>query len=283
VSVVIATYEGDATLAAQLDALSKQTFARPWELVVADNMGSATTRALVDEQVRVIPGIRYVDASQKRGVAFARNTGAKAARGELLLFCDDDDLVSPTWIDALVTAAETEGADLVGGRRDVTVLNTPEARYWRGVPDGFDARFGGPPHAVGSNVAVRREMFERVGGFDEAFTLGGEDVDLGIRVAAAGGRLAFAEEATIEYRLKDTPGAVGRQSYAYGRSEPLLFRKHPDQWPRRRATVVLKSWGWMLVNVWRVVPRRERGRWLWIAGRNVGRIAGSFHERVFYP
>src|SRR5207248_1597199 len=75
------------------------------------------------------PGLRIVDACERRSLAHAKNRGAAEARGDLLAFCDGDDVVLPGWLEALVDAART--ADVVGGTFELETLNDPLTRRWR--------------------------------------------------------------------------------------------------------------------------------------------------------
>ena len=85
-SVVIACYNAARTIGGQLESLARQEWSEPWEVIVADN-GSTDGSAAIAEQYRSrLPSLRVVDASARRGQAYARNVGAKAARGVALAF-----------------------------------------------------------------------------------------------------------------------------------------------------------------------------------------------------
>lgn len=279
-SVVMAAYNNASTLEDQLAALSSQDTKQQWELVVADNGSTDATQSIIDAWADRIPDVRIIDASDQRGISHARNRAAAAARGEFLLFCDADDVVESDWITSLARAGRD--ADAVGGVCDVFALNTPVVRYWRGMDDRYPIRRTRVlPWAIGCNFLIRRSLFEHLGGFDEHFVGAGEDVDLSWRLQLEGYRLELADDAVVMYRLKNRVKAAGAQAYRYGRSEPSLYRRYRSIGKERRSfTTVLKSWAWLVVNAWRLIPRRERGRWMCVAGKNVGRIVGSFQQRT---
>src|SRR4051794_8949553 len=113
VSVVVPVRDGCSVLGDQLDAIGRQEYLGEWELVVADN-GSSDSSASIARTWIAQNGIgRLVDASGRRGPGYARNAGARAARGDFLAFCDADDAVATGWLRALVAAGEA--ADLVTG------------------------------------------------------------------------------------------------------------------------------------------------------------------------
>ena len=100
VSVVVALYNGADTIEAQLDALTLQS-ATGFEVIVADNGSTDLGPKIV---IAHTVGAHLVDASNIRGQGHARNVGASVANGDLLLFCDQDDIVSPEWVEAMRAA-----------------------------------------------------------------------------------------------------------------------------------------------------------------------------------
>src|SRR5207244_3518041 len=90
ISVIVPVYNAMPMLAEQLEALSKQTYRGPWELIIADNGSSDGSREIAEAWRSRIPSLRVVDASARRGPATARNVGVEAATGGLLAFCDAD-------------------------------------------------------------------------------------------------------------------------------------------------------------------------------------------------
>src|SRR2546423_10557404 len=102
VSVVVAVLDEEAHLGEQLAALAEQTYTGAWEVLVVDN---GCTDGSIDVALRFarrLPGLQIVDASERRSLAHARNRGAAEAQGDLLAFCDADDVVLPGWLEAPV-------------------------------------------------------------------------------------------------------------------------------------------------------------------------------------
>lgn len=229
VSIVIAAYDAEATLGAQLDALRPQ-LGDDTEVLVCDNGSTDGTRRLVETYAAGAMRVRLVDASARRGPAAARNIGASAASGTLLLFCDADDVVTPGWAAGLRTALQS--ADLVAGRLDGRSLNRGNRASvsWEVSAEirmPFWTRFGA---GASSNLGIRRAVFESVGGFDERLRTG-EDVDLCWRVQLAGFTFARSPGAVVLSRQRNGRRAVFRQAYAYGagsRALQIKYRRHID-------------------------------------------------------
>jgi GT2 family glycosyltransferase len=92
----------------------------------------------------------------------------------------------------------------------------------------------GQSYAVGANLGFARTVFDAVGGFDEAFGSGADEVDFCLRATRAGFSTGFAPEAMVRYAVKETAGAIMRQRYGYGRGhQRLLAKYHARGWINR--------------------------------------------------
>jgi glycosyltransferase involved in cell wall biosynthesis len=226
-SVVIACYNSSETLGDQLEALANQPCPVPWELIVADNGSTDGSAALARSFAGRLP-LRVVDASTRRGPAHARNVGVDAAHGAWIAFCDADDVVAPDWL-ARVCAAMSRHA-FVAGRVDVQLLNPPSLWLSRAMEqqEGLQPASGnrlGLPHAGAGNMAIHREVFRRVGGFDEGLRCL-EDTDLCWRVQLAGTPLVFDRDLLLHTRLRSTLRGNFAQGRSYARGQSGLERRY---------------------------------------------------------
>src|SRR3546814_13097476 len=103
-SVILCCLDESAVIRTQLDALAGQEWSEPWEFVVADNGSTDGTQDIVMSYRDRIPNLRLVDASDKRGLAPARNVGAREAAGESIAYCDADDEIAPGCVPAMGAA-----------------------------------------------------------------------------------------------------------------------------------------------------------------------------------
>ena len=223
-SIVIATKDRERYLDRTLRSLAEQTGAPSYEVVVADNASSDATRAIAQRYAVGSFPVRYVyEPLPNRGLA--RNRGVEAARGEYLLFCDDDVQAPPGWI-AAHAAAHRDGSDrVVNG----PILNVPS----------YDAR----PKPVAANysraflctcnASLRKSAFLRVGGFDEGFDLyGWEDTELGVRLRESGLRRRFAWDAYlwhIKVPAEQTLAVESGKALEKARMASRFLAKHPSR------------------------------------------------------
>jgi glycosyltransferase involved in cell wall biosynthesis len=281
-SVVIPCLNAAGKLGEQLEALARQEWDGWWEVIVADNGSSDGSRAVAQRYAERLPHVRCIDASQRRGAPFARNAGAAAAQGEGLAFCDADDVVAPGWVEALACALDRHV--IVAGRMDFDALNvgwTATSRP-RVQTEGlqYGPRPGFLPHAGGGNLAIRRELFNRLGGFDESLPVL-EDTDLCWKAQLAGAQLHFCSDALVHVRLQDSMANTFRQARRYAHYNVILYKRYrPHGMARRSPLVGLAAWLLLPVRLLRVRDRGSLALWVWALGWRVGRLRGSLRERV---
>jgi GT2 family glycosyltransferase len=283
VSVVMPVLNGATLLAEQLAALAAQQFCGSWEIIIADNGSTDPGVLAVCAQYGALLGLAVVDASGRRGGAHARNVGAASARGELLAFCDADDVVKPGWLQRLVAAARDH--DVVAGSLDYKTLNAgiPIPDYWTRVPQQLGRKLAFLPSGATCNMLVRRKAFDDLGGFSEDYAVA-EDVDFFWRVQLAGLDLGYAPDAQIEYRLRRGSWDRIKRRYAYAKDDVHLYRVFRtrgmprDSWPR-----VGKDWARNIAllpacafsaRCRHVVAERLPAR--------VGRLVESVHSHVLF-
>lgn len=282
VTVVIPVRNGDPHLAQQLEALSKQDYNRPWELLIVDNGSTDGTLAVARSWRDALPAMRFADASTRKSINHARNVGAWLARGDFLAFCDADDVVAPGWLSALVSAACD--FDIVGGRVHRGPLNDVGSVHPGPASDGLPIKRDFLPCAPGGNCGIWSSVARELA-WNEAFTFGSSDIEFCWRATLAAYRLGPAPEAFIWKRERLRLSAYIRQRYAYGVSDAQLFRhfRHLGM-PREAPTAVIAEWAWLLRNATKLVRGpSSRREWLIHAARRAGRIAGSIRFRVLFP
>jgi len=285
VSVIIPTRDKPERLALTLHALLRQRAGggRGFEVVVVADGGDAATRAAVAAMRDHPLDLRLIETA-RIGQAAARNRGAACARGDVLLFVDDDILLSPGYVETCVALCDDRDDVVVRAPvyllRYLAAFRDPE----RGLPYDGDAgalarsRLGDerisramigddwPSIArkcqhrnrferlvsqalrsadprlrwlgySGSGVALRRELFLRNGGYDEAFGLrwGAESIELGYRLWQGGAR--FVEAETIYSAHMDHPRGASLDSF--DASFALFFAKHRDPAIREVQALIL--------------------------------------------
>ena len=275
VSVVVPALNEVTDLPEQLAALAEQTYEGPWELLVCDNGSVDGTQDLVRSWQAKLANLRLVDASDRRGLNHVRNVGIAAAQGDLLAYCDADDVVSPGWLAALVETAG--GADIVSGALRELGTDTELTTRLPVKLDFLPAIAGGN---CGMWMSVAREL-----AWDEDYAFGGADIEFSWRAHLAGYVLAYAPEARIDVRRPTDASAQALQWYRYGAAGPRLYRRFRHRgMPRASVTGAVRSWAWLLLHAGDVLgPAESRIRWIRLAANRAGRLGGSVAQRVVYP
>jgi glycosyltransferase involved in cell wall biosynthesis len=284
VSVVIPAYNAAGVIGGQLHALTEQDYDGPWEVIVADNGSTDPTAEVARAWASRLPSLRVVDASAIRGVSHARNRGAAEARGEVILVCDADDEAAPGWVSAMVAALGHH--DLVGGWLDPEPLNDAWSRSSRPdfprdtLPRSLDFL----PFAVGANTGVRTEVVAALGGWDEDYADGGDDIDFSWRAQLAGFSIGAAPDAVMRYRHRSGWHGVWRQYVGYGSAEPKLYAAYRAHGlPRTSPRSVLARWTWLAARAPLVATgRRPSAPWIGNVARHWGRCRGSLRHRALY-
>jgi glycosyltransferase involved in cell wall biosynthesis len=216
-SAIIAAYQATEFIGDAIESLLAQTLP-PIEIIVCDD---ASTDDLAGAVAPYRERVVLLHRQENGGPAAARNTAARAASGDFLAVLDSDDVYLPERLEAL--------AELSVHRPDLDVLTTDclvvvdgrfarncyHAGYRFAIDDQrraiLEENFVGPGH-----MAVRRERFLAVGGFDESFRRG-EDWDCWIRMIFSGSRVGLVNQPLAEYRVRETSLASDRIRLFEGR------------------------------------------------------------------
>ena len=226
-SVIVPAYQAAGEIGDCARALNEQTVPRQrYEIIVVDD-GSTDRTAEVARGYEV-QVIRQAHA----GPAAARNLGAQAAKGEVLVFTDADCEPDQDWIERMTEPfcdPEIVGAKGVyRTRQKELVARFVQLEY----EDKYDrmARQERIDFVDTYSAAYRRDTFLSNGGFDALFpTASVEDVELAFRLARKGYRLVFVPRATVYHRHNTTVGAYWRRKLGYGYWRALLFRWHTER------------------------------------------------------
>lgn len=224
ITIILCTYNRCRSLAKALEsvAASKCSDSTKWEALVVDNNSTDQTRNVVDEYSCRCPGrFRYLFEPQQ-GKSNALNAGIRDARGEILAFMDDDVTVEPTWLHNLTAALNDAKWAGAGGRTLPAHPVSPPpwvalyGPYEMGGIVGALFDLGDNPGELtrppfGTNMAFRKAMFEKYGGFRT--DLGpssvpgtprpNEDTELGRRLMAAGERLRYEPSAVVYHPVPE--------------------------------------------------------------------------------
>lgn len=239
------------------------------ELIVIDD-ASTDPEA---ERLRAVPGITYRRNHENLGFVGSCNAGALLARGRYLVFLNSDTVVTPGWLEKLITRLTEPGVGLVGaslqypdGRlQEAGGLVFADASGWNygrnGHPEDPRYRaFRDSHYCSGAAIALTRERFEALGGFDPRYAPGYyEDTDLAMRVRATGARVVYEPESVVVHLEGASAGTdtsrgmkaaqlVNRDRFGAQWKETLR-RTHPA--PGTDADLVVRQAGagWLVAHV----------------------------------
>jgi len=225
-SLIVCTRNRSERLEAFFAAINRMHSLATWELVIVDNGSTDDTSSRL-QQLAGSLSVRTIIVSEPRpGLGRARNAGSRAARGALLAFTDDDCYPAVDYVDKIIEAFSDAERSYIGGRillydaddHPITIrLDT--------APISIPPRSVVPTGLVqGANMAFRREVLERIGGFDDALGPGtpfcNDDVDAVARASAAGFTGSYVPEPVVHHHHgRRAPADVAAlwRSYDHGR------------------------------------------------------------------
>lgn len=224
VSIIIPVYNNLDLTQNCLESLWEHTPGGLYELIVVDNASTDQSGVFLEHQARA-GRLRLIRNDANLGFARACNQGAKAARGEFLLFLNNDTLLTPGWLEALLTTVrEEERIGAVGAKLlypDDSVQHAGVVFNRQGMVYHLYRHLHRDHPAVNkvrefqvltaACLLVRGSAFFEVGGFDEQFMNGFEDVDLCLRLKEAGWRLIYQPHAVVYHLESKTPGRFDRE------------------------------------------------------------------------
>jgi glycosyltransferase involved in cell wall biosynthesis len=269
VSLVVLCRNEERTIASCLDSLLAQDCAGvDLEILVADGMSEDGTRLVVEELGRRSPVIRLIDNPGKTAPC-AFNIGTKAALGSRVIIMGAHTTYPPGYVRLCIETSQRTGADLVGGC--MVTMTRGEGFAGRLVQALTTHRFGvggaefrlgakeGPADTVPYGC-YRREVFDRIGWFDERLTRN-QDYEFSRRILAAGGKIWCNPAIRTKYYSRATLGGLFKQAFGTGKWNPWMWFVAPYSFAPRHLVPglfvagmflvsgfwFLVTWGWILL------------------------------------
>jgi glycosyltransferase involved in cell wall biosynthesis len=230
ISVIIPFHNSERTLKLCLDSLCKQIH-KPDEIILVDNNSKDTSKEIVESFASDLKEskIQYV-FEKKLGPSAARNRGAKLATGDWFLFSDSDCVPTSRWTLDYIRHFGDESIGAVAGRikpyppdnlvQKIQSLFTLPQNENEIIHDNTTLTEGFYPTA---NLAVRKELFALVGGFNEALRYG-EDHELCYKIYDADYKIKAVKDAVVEHIHRKNMNAFLKQSFRFGTSHPYELR-----------------------------------------------------------
>ncbi|MBL7071376.1 MAG: glycosyltransferase [Candidatus Omnitrophica bacterium] len=294
ISVIIPVYNGEKTISKCIESLVHQGYPKDkYEIIIVDN----NSRDKTAEIVRKYP-IRYIKEEKTQSAYASRNAGMKCAKGDILAFTDSDCVASPDWLRNGIEGFRGANIGCVAGGIECHEPQGYVGRYLckRKIISQEENPPDMPlPYAKTANAFYARGVFAKIGFFEEKWISGG-DADYSWRMQLETKyNIKFCPDAVIFHKHRSTVLSMFNQCVKWGIGYISLYKKYPEKMPKRtlRQTVwVLRriAYGLMKMILFFFhdkgsMPGEKMEEYLdFIAftGWEVGRIAGSVKNRVFY-
>jgi GT2 family glycosyltransferase len=204
VSIIIVNYNGKVYLDKCLDSIKKTTLYTNLEVLVIDNNSADGSVDLVKENY---PAVKIIELKENLGFAAANNLAAKEAKGDLYVFLNNDTIVTKTWLSELVKSVTQNDREvaiaqsllLLGqdGQIDssgdfIDKFGRPYSSKLMNAPNGREIL-----SARAASMIIRKEVFWKLGAFEEDFFASFEDVHLGWRAWIAGYKVILASNSIV--------------------------------------------------------------------------------------
>lgn len=210
VSIIVVTYNNVELTQGCIQSLLRNTTYPNYELIIVDNASSDDTRNYLRYLSRTQANVTVVLNDRNLGFAAANNQGLRLATGDCLVLLNNDTVLPKGWIDPLLRHLQDPQIGLVGpmtnavGNEAKVDVDYVDLEHMEAFADRHVARHRGRTFDISMLamfcVAMRREVFERIGLLDEAFGIGMfEDDDYSRRIQAAGLRTVCAQDAYIHH------------------------------------------------------------------------------------
>lgn len=227
ISVILTTKNEEDNIAELLESLNNQQ--EPYEVIVVDSESKDRTPDIVKEYEKKNKNIKLIKYPGTR--AESMNHGIEQATGDAIAFIGGDDIADKDWIKEIRNGIKK--ADIVVGKLiskgEDKVRNIENVKFYhRGENVSYP----------GTNTTYKKEVLEKIGGFDPWFS-SAEDLEINYRAVNAGYKIKKNDKAKIYYRPKGSALGFLKQSFWYGYGRKLLGLKHGRVWEKHSMRDVL--------------------------------------------
>lgn len=289
VTVIMPNYNGESTIAQQMNALAHQNWQPDWEFIMADNGSTDRSVEIVKSYADRIPNLQILNVYSGEGprqpVVASYVKAFRAAKGEIFITCESDDEAADGWLEAMVKAME--GEHYVASALDDHKLNSEDLMPRTG--SGQQSRekglpsFVGPlklPFCSGCAIGISRTLWENVGDPDPDVA-NTWDIDYSWRAQLAGFDLKFVPEAVMHYRQRTSYEARFKQGKNYGVGSAMLIGKYGGKSQARFIAynlVQLVVGSFWLAMSFLPGPRSPQNR-VWRVGNAIGQLQSLHYIR----
>lgn len=227
ISAVCTVRNEGRNIRALLESLVDQE--QPFEVVIVDAYSDDNTRETVREFERRYDFVHLYKKGGTRGIG--RNHGVDMAKGDAVAFIDGDCVADPNWVAEM--RKWLKDSDVVAGRT-INIGHGPYVELGRVelYHRGYDLTY------PSCNLCYKRDLFNKIGGFDVVF-ITAEDIDLNYRAVNAGASIHYNEDAVVKAKARPDFFGFAKQAFWNGYGRKQLTLKHGRLWGKYKPTAFL--------------------------------------------
>lgn len=293
ISVIVPVLNAERYIDACIESLINQNYPRNnFEIIIVDNGSSDDTAKMIK---KYNGNIKLFNES-KRGAYAARNTGIKHSHGEIIAFTDIDCIADENWLRELSKGFETKNIGCVvgsvksfPGKSIVEIYSKNKDILSQKTT--IDSKF--LPYGVTANASFRRDVFTKIGSFDEEFISGG-DADISWRMQLnTDYKLIYIPESIVQHRHRTTLKNLFVQHFKYGVGSASLYYKYGrlmnydikrsiSDWLKSAKAEFSTSFKNLIKNDGSYYMAEALLSFICMVGYRAGRLYGGLKLRLFY-
>ncbi len=212
ISVVILTFNRREHVVDTVKSTLRQMFDGDYEVIVADNWSDDGSYEELKSRFSRISNFRIVRPSQRIGIAAARNYGLQIAKGDIVAFIDDDCIANRSWLKEINSIFKDSSVGCVGGKISLVMVGAKKPT-WLGKDvygilgvTNWGEKVRDIYFPIGGNLAIRRDLAQKIGGFKEQLgprgvKVFGEEISISNRVRNSGFRVVYAPKAEVFHKI----------------------------------------------------------------------------------
>ncbi len=227
ISIIIPSYNSEKTILKTLKAVKKQEgLLEPPEIIVVDDGSKDNTVNILKK----IVGIKVI-TQKNAGPAKARNSGAKVAEGEILVFTDSDTVPHKDWINNLTDPFSNPDVAATTGTYSIENKENKLANIIQAEIEDKHNNYSEYIAFGGSyNLAIKKKLFFEIGGFNEVYkNASGEDVDICYKILNKGHKIRFVKNAIVGHFHPSNLVKYLKTQFRHGFWRAKLYYDHPDK------------------------------------------------------
>jgi len=243
ISIIIPAFNAQKTLPGLLESISKQTY-KNFELIIVDDASTDDTARIANSA-----HCKLIRLQENHGPAYCRNLGVRNASGDLIAFTDSDCRINPEWLAIMNRHFRGNDFQALMGKlillpssvlgNSISALGFPAGgsvgfdKIWRVDENGFTNSLST------CNCAVKKDTFDRIGGFDESFPFpGGEDSLLAYRLNQSGHKIKYCNDVIAYHHARESLQGFFKWQFRRGISS-YIFAKKVDH---KKGFLLLRIW-----------------------------------------